>query len=120
VLARITAAIFFVAFTMQTFSGAVVTAWFYINQKHIAATLCENRDRPSLKCCGKCQLRKALSQKNKQQNEPLLKLGSKTQLFCNGYTVEVSVLYFAMNAICELPYFNALSWPCYDIFKPPC
>lgn len=38
-----------------------IVAWFEINQEYIAATLCENRDKPELVCCGKCVLTKKLS-----------------------------------------------------------
>lgn len=37
-----------------------IVAWFEINQDYIAATLCENKARPELVCCGKCVLTKQL------------------------------------------------------------
>ena len=37
-----------------------IVAWFELNQEYIAATLCENRDKPELVCCGKCVLTKQL------------------------------------------------------------
>lgn len=48
-----------------------IIAWFEINQDYIAATLCENKNRPELVCCGKCVLTKQLSKadKNEQQNK---------------------------------------------------
>lgn len=53
-------------------------AYFYLNQSRIAATLCENRDKPDLHCDGKCYLRKKLaateqvsSTKNTAENAPV-------------------------------------------------
>lgn len=37
-----------------------IVAWFELNQEYIAATLCENKDKPELVCCGKCVLTKQL------------------------------------------------------------
>lgn len=37
-----------------------IVAWFEINQEYIAATLCENKNKPELVCCGKCVLTKKL------------------------------------------------------------
>lgn len=41
-----------------------VVAWFSINRDYIAATLCENKDKPELVCCGKCVLVKKLNKVN--------------------------------------------------------
>jgi hypothetical protein len=38
-----------------------VVAWFEMHKERIAKTLCENRDKPQLKCNGKCYLRKQLN-----------------------------------------------------------
>lgn len=38
-----------------------VVAWYQCNKSYIAQNLCENRDKPALKCCGKCYLRKQLA-----------------------------------------------------------
>ena len=63
-----------------------IVAWFEINQEYIAATLCENRNKPELVCCGKCvltkQLKKAddVTQKG-QQNVPSKEERSSTVVF---------------------------------------
>ena len=54
---------------MQTFSKAVIAINFYANQKEIAETLCENRDKPKMNCCGKCQLKKRLAQNDKAEQK---------------------------------------------------
>ncbi|MFL9482890.1 hypothetical protein ACI6Q2_08935 [Chitinophagaceae bacterium LWZ2-11] len=65
-LRQITAIFFLLAFLAQTFNRAVITLEFYANQKYIAKNLCENRAKPELNCCGKCQLKKRL---NKEENK---------------------------------------------------
>ena len=67
---KLTAAIFIIAFLIQTFSEAVIIIDFYANQKYIAQNLCVNKDKPMMHCCGKCQLRKKLQQQqnNDKQN----------------------------------------------------
>lgn len=48
------------AMLIQTFQMGIVEADFFINQQEIAATLCENKDKPELHCNGHCQLKKEL------------------------------------------------------------
>lgn len=55
----------------QTFSKCWLLAGFAINQRAIAATLCENRNKPSSSCHGKCYLRKQMAAQDKQENAPL-------------------------------------------------
>lgn len=49
------------------FSRFFVFAGFELNKKYIAATLCENRDKPWLHCNGKCYFIKKI--KLAQENE---------------------------------------------------
>ena len=41
-----------------------------INKEYIAENLCENKDKPILKCDGKCHLAKQLKEKSKEEKEP--------------------------------------------------
>jgi hypothetical protein len=69
-----------IAFAVQTFSRVVIVFGFYANQKNIAATLCENKDKPILKCEGKCQLsKKLLAQEKKDQQSPDRKVENKPE-----------------------------------------
>lgn len=43
-----------------------ILAWYEINKDYVAKTLCVNKDKPQMKCCGKCYLHKQL---NKAENE---------------------------------------------------
>jgi hypothetical protein len=38
-----------------------IIAWYQVNKDYISRNLCENRDKPKMKCCGKCYLKKKLS-----------------------------------------------------------
>ena len=74
----ITAAFFLVSFLIQTFSTNLLVAHFYANQKYIAATLCVNKNKPEMKCCGKCQLTNKLKQEeNKDKQNPARKSENK-------------------------------------------
>lgn len=51
-----------------------VMGWFELNKEYIVKTLCINRDKPAMKCCGKCYLQKQLkkvddSDASKKQSE---------------------------------------------------
>lgn len=37
-----------------------IIGYYELNKAYIAKNLCENRDKPKMKCCGKCYLRKQL------------------------------------------------------------
>jgi hypothetical protein len=55
----------------QTFSKSLIVLNFKMNQKIIAATLCENRTKPKSCCLGKCYLGKQLNKDEQSQNTPL-------------------------------------------------
>lgn len=46
---------------VHSFQTAAILFRFYANQAAIAERLCENKNRPQLKCKGRCQLGKALA-----------------------------------------------------------
>ena len=76
------------ALLMQTFSKVVIVVDFYANQETIARTLCENRDKPMMHCCGRCQLRKRLAKEdNQDKNSPERKSDNRNEvLFCEKNT----------------------------------
>lgn len=69
-LKQVIAIVAFVGILFQTFSSLTVYTAFYLNQNYIAKNLCENRDKPMKKCCGKCYLKKKLAQQQKQDQVP--------------------------------------------------
>ncbi|HTB53474.1 MAG TPA: hypothetical protein VK718_11940 [Ferruginibacter sp.] len=60
------ASILFIALLAQTFDSAFITLGYYVNTAAYSKT-CENKDKPMLHCCGKCQLRKKLLQAEKDK-----------------------------------------------------
>lgn len=50
----------FVSLLTQCVARLGVMGWFELNKDYIAKTLCINRDKPAMKCCGKCYLQKQL------------------------------------------------------------
>jgi len=119
---KLTAILFLIAFTAQTFSSAVIVVNFYANQKYIAENLCVNKDKPKMNCCGKCQLSKKLNQEdNKDKQNPNRRnenrdevISSKSffasyhTLYTNSYTL-IYPLYHAGKAVDRSA----------DIFHPP-
>ena len=73
-----TAFFLLLAFLASTFSKAVIVVDFYANRDYIAKNLCENRDKPMMHCCGRCQLRKRLAREDSQdKNNPEHKADDK-------------------------------------------
>ena len=66
---RITPAILLIMMVLQVFYQYTIMASFYANQSAIAAALCENTDKPQLKCEGKCFLKKQLKKADKQEKQ---------------------------------------------------
>jgi hypothetical protein len=56
-----------------------IVAWFEINQEYIAATLCENKNKPELVCCGKCVLTKQLKKADNLDHKGNKNLPSKAE-----------------------------------------
>jgi hypothetical protein len=55
----------------QTFSKCIIMIDYTFNKASIAKNLCENKDKPQLKCEGKCYLCKRLKKEDdKNQQEP--------------------------------------------------
>lgn len=63
--------VFLISMLGQTFSKSLIVLNFKMNQKIIAATLCENRTKPKTCCQGKCYLGKQLNKDENSQNTPL-------------------------------------------------
>ena len=81
------------ALLMQTFSKAVIVVDFYANQETIARTLCENRDKPMMHCCGRCQLRKRLAQEDgKQKGNPERKSETRPQLLFTEWSTDIALV----------------------------
>ncbi|OFZ22894.1 MAG: hypothetical protein A3D92_03165 [Bacteroidetes bacterium RIFCSPHIGHO2_02_FULL_44_7] len=70
---------------------------FIINQDYIAENLCENQDKPELKCNGKCFLAKELAkEEKKEKKESKVKFeDTNVYFFCSFEEIyESNPLYF--------------------------
>ncbi|NDK55762.1 hypothetical protein [Pontibacter fetidus] len=107
---------------LQTFSKVVVLADYQANKAYIMEFLCINRDKPELKCEGKCHLTKKLKAQHdsdKQANER----GQKQE-------VQVNLFYQCMFAFSARRFATMVSYPSvyscayrsvtyHSIFHPP-
>lgn len=66
---RITALLLLVCCLSLNLSGCFVFAGFEMNKSYIASTLCENRNRPELRCGGKCYLMRKLRQAQEKEQK---------------------------------------------------
>lgn len=76
---------------IQSYSDWIVIAVFNNNRDYIEQNLCENRYRPQLQCKGKCLLMKKLQQKEKEQEQPVLKLQVVSVVLFSGTCFATSI-----------------------------
>ena len=102
---------------IQTFSKVIVMADFYINRDVIAQELCENKDKPQLKCKGNCALKKELERENKKEIPQQLQ-EIKTFLKAERFSVmplSISRIETFGNVIND----NRIIKNCVPVFRPP-
>jgi hypothetical protein len=110
---------------LPTFSPWGTIAYFRLNRDYIARVLCENRERPQLKCNGKCYLAKMLKKQQDKQNEdttemvrnlPVLQLFSQA-LFSFRFRDK---MWNEKQASFNPYQFSGYSSPKFRLLKPPC
>ncbi len=52
----------------QCLAKVGIVAWYELNKEYVAKYHCENKNKPELKCCGKCYLQKKLNKVTDVQN----------------------------------------------------
>ncbi len=103
-----------------------VTTSFVFNQQEIAATQCENKDKPEMHCEGSCVLMKKLNLVEEQKeeaplrNSEILQLELSTFLLCNHFdglnlpnAFRDQVLNFDFKDALQRPFLSS-------VFHPPC
>lgn len=71
----------FIAFLGQNFSAYFIALDYRLNKAYIAGNLCENRDKPEMKCEGRCYLCKKLKKEQKDNQEnPERKTDNRSEL----------------------------------------
>jgi len=91
-----------------------------MNQKYIAASLCENRDKPWLHCNGKCYLMKKVKQA--EEKEKSEERRTQKSLFQESDFAATSSLKFhtSLLQIIVTPYHDTFPTPNHGaIFRPP-
>ena len=109
------------AFAVQSFNNSFIVFSFYINQKKIAATLCENRYRPMLHCDGNCVLAKKIKQEEHNNNQnPERKLESKNEII-SSKSFFAGLLYTPFKKDIQFIHYSedALSGSYIPVFHPP-
>jgi hypothetical protein len=110
-----------VSFVIQTFSTSFLVLNFYADQKYIAKKFCINRNKPQMKCCGKCQLTKKLSQEeNKDKQNPERKFENKEEVIYSNSFSSFSEPNWKFIKRLYLPYQEGFFSPSsYTFFHPP-
>jgi hypothetical protein len=56
---------------LQGSREVLIGTWFYSHQKAIVASKCINKDRPAMKCNGKCHLKRTLEASDQNNTQPI-------------------------------------------------
>lgn len=115
--------ILLLAMFLQTFNRAFFVADYFINKDSFFAK-CENKNRPQLKCHGKCQLMKKIREaENKDSENPERKSENKNETVYSSrsYFTNASSLFFFQNNFSKIVAYtsgNPIDRT-FDIFHPP-
>lgn len=105
----------------QTFSQWLIVLDYQINKDYIARVLCENKNRPKLKCNGKCQMMKKLAEEEKQQQSSELRAGNQSLIVsasAHFATLQKPTVSETLIEYQELPVPHTVTRS-YAIFHPP-
>lgn len=79
---------------IQSMNKLVVILDYQINKDYISKNLCENRNHPERKCCGKCYLKKQLNNTEKDNSK------NKTD---ERFGVDYIITYFSFEPKTQYP-----------------
>jgi len=68
-----------ISFSWQCAARSVIYLNFKYNQKELAATVCENKDKPKSCCEAKCYLEKEIKKEDKRQSDSSSPIKDKTE-----------------------------------------
>jgi len=77
-MSKFVAILLMISLGFQSLVKIGMVAWYQVNKDYIAKNLCENRNKPQMKCCGKCYLRKQLK-KADNNNTPARHVPGKSE-----------------------------------------
>jgi hypothetical protein len=111
-----------VALSFQFSVKVGIMGYYLANKDYIAKVLCINRDKPAMKCEGKCHLRGQLEQQEEQQqkNPASIKDMSETVIFINAPLTVSNRLLLPSSASDNTPYtFSVAAGYITAVFHPP-
>ena len=118
---RIIALMLLVAFAMQTFQKPLIVMNYYANTTAFAKN-CENKNKPVIKCHGKCQMMKKLkAEEKKEAQNPERKGENKGEVLISSPSADFLTLPSFEEFIID---FQVFQMPLFgdqyaDIFHPP-
>jgi hypothetical protein len=109
------------SFLGQAFNTSFIFLEYQLNKEYISKNLCENRDKPEMKCEGRCYLCKRLKkEENKDQENPNRKLDKRSEIipFHEGFHFLVPLC--SINSIQYTPYSEEIcNYFFASFFHPP-
>jgi hypothetical protein len=99
---QLIAILLLLSISYQSFVKLGIVIWYQVNKEYVARNLCENKNQPEKKCCGKCYLNKQLNKADKGTTE---KNSSVPQKWNLGEVID----YTLPQIVCVLPYFYSES-----------
>ncbi len=110
-----------IGFLGQTFSKCLIFFNYQLKKNYIATFLCENRDKPEMKCEGKCYLCKRFKGEDKKEREnPERKSENKFEII--SFEARLAISHPAFKSISfNYPHFQEHVFDSYtvDFFHPP-
>lgn len=122
-LKKITALILLITFTAILFERSLIFISYQYNKEYIVKNFCINKDKPELKCDGKCHLKKLLKKSSDKANNekfPYNELNIRWLDFISGNTISIQNISYKIQ-INNGIWFNQFSNSEYiqKIFHPP-
>lgn len=101
-----------------------MVAMYELNKDYIARNLCENRDKPQMKCCGKCYLKKQLKKADEQDNGSTQAPSKFEKEVTASFLVTQKITYSFFNTAPLVVFYDGYSFHTGDgaivsIFHPP-
>ena len=110
-----------ISFSWQCAAKTVIFLSFKFNQKELAATVCENKDKPKSCCAAKCYLEKEIKKEDKRQSDSSSSLKDKTEKseLRTGFITFVFAAAFADKQMITSKSGDLPDTICFSIFHPP-
>jgi hypothetical protein len=120
VLKQASAILLLIAFLVQSFSSSLIFLDYQLNKEYIAKNLCENKDKPAMKCEGHCYLCKRLKKEAKDQETPERRNDNRSEIvsFVPGFHTPAPVYSIVTS---QYPHLHEALYNsfCSSFFHPP-